>query len=63
MDLYERITGSPLDLNMSMEELQKQASQWTIETSVWLSVGVDVRSEKWEVVGFLIFLRKVNTAM
>ena len=27
MDLYERITGSPLDLNMSMEELQKQASQ------------------------------------
>jgi RAB protein geranylgeranyltransferase component A len=27
MDLYERITGSRLDLNMSMEELQKQANQ------------------------------------
>ena len=27
MDLYERITGSRLDLNMSMKELQKQANQ------------------------------------
>jgi Rab GDP dissociation inhibitor len=27
MDLYERITGQRLNLNMSMEELQKQASQ------------------------------------